>query len=169
MRSYGHSAFARSASALLLSLSASLGVSQEVRATSDEVHQYLSPMVLELRIDPLFTLPVGTAWTTADTRRFVCRGVSIESLTFTVKASHGHPAELDIRAQITNGSAKDKIVLVLVHGISGDKVQALGDLSAKIVPDATWKGGSQARLEPSDAWDREPRPILQLTVRVADY
>lgn len=79
-----------------------------IRAVSEEVHQYLSPMVLELDLNEFLALPPGTTWNPEAIKRFGCRLITFEHLMLTAPSADPH--KVSFRAFLKNNSGKDKRV-----------------------------------------------------------
>lgn len=121
-----------------------------IRAVSEEVHQYLSPMVLELDLNEFLALPPGTTWNPEAIKRFTCRLISFEYLMLT--APSADPNKVSFRASLKNNSGKDKRVQMTFS--TGERCVV------KLAPDE--KGFCAAVLV-------HLSPTVRLVVTVDDY
>lgn len=121
-----------------------------VRAVSEELHFYPSPMVLELDLSELLALPPGRAWNGEAIKQFSCRWVIFERFFLTVLPDD--PRKVSVHAAVKNNSGKDKRVqLTFTPGES---------CVLKITPDQT-KACVGALVQPG--------PTVRLTMTVDDY
>lgn len=124
--------------------------SSPVRAVSEELHQYLSPMVLELDLSEFLALPPGKTWNPEAIKRFSCRWVTFER--FSLTALPDDPRKVAVLAFLKNNGGKDKRVqMTFTPGES---------CVLKISPDET--GICRGALIQSN-------PAVRLTVTVGDY
>lgn len=143
---------------------------QEVRALSEEIHQFNSPMVLEMSLDLLLDKPVGEKWSTDKTKFFTCRGVTIESLEFRVQPeSESSVKTVDIRALLNNNSGKDKRTFVRFEGVDGEKVVGVTIVQVNLNQGDTSKAHTMLVLRSPERWAQLPRPKLRVTVTLQDY
>jgi hypothetical protein len=140
-----------------------------VHVVSEEVHHYLSPMVLELDLNEFTESVPDKTWTTQATKRLVCRGVTIESISFTVFRSSEDALVLRILAIVTNSTGKDKLVRMDFANAEQGKERLMGAVVQKINPDERKNGTNLLYVLPSDPWRHRPRSIVRLTVTADDY
>ena len=142
---------------------------QEVRAISEEIHQFTSPMVLEMSFDPVLDKPAGEKWTTDKTKLFSCRGVTVESLEFRVRPDVGLPKRVEIRTVLNNNSGKDKRTTVRFECVDDDKVLCIAVVAPNLEQGDLEKNRAVLVLRPPERWNQTPRPRLRIVVTVADY
>lgn len=140
-----------------------------VRAVSEEVHNYLSPMVLELDLSEFLELPADQMRTTRATRLFACRLVTIESISISVSSPSDNPRRVAVQLLIRNSSGKDKSVEITIANGERGREQKMLTLVQKVVPDETKLSQGTLLLSPNDAWVHQPRPVVRLTVTPVDY
>ncbi len=124
--------------------------SSPVRAVSDEMHLYVSPMVLEIDLSELLALPLGKTWDPEAMKRFSCRWVTFER--FSLARLPEDPRKVSVVAFIKNNSGKDKRVQVTFT--PGESCVL------RVTPDAT-KICLGALIQSG--------PSVRLTVAVDDY
>lgn len=124
-----------------------------VRAVSEEIRSYLSPMVLELDLSEFLALPPGKTWTTEAMKLFSCRGVTFESLQ--LRAVPDDPRTVFLHARVKNNSGKDKRVRMSFANAE----KSIGCV-VKVSPDET-------KLCPNTLV--QPGPTVRITVTADDY
>ena len=142
---------------------------QEVRAISEEIHQFTSPMVLEMSFDPVLDKPAGEKWTTDKTKLFSCRGVTVESLEFRVRPDVGLPKRVEIRTVLNNNSGKDKRTTVRFECVDDDKVLCIAVVAPNLEQGDLEKNRAVLVLRPPERWNQTPRPKLRITMTLQDY
>ena len=161
---------ARVLMAILMGLGCRSLSAQEIRATSEEVHSYASPMVLEISLDALREDPAA-AWSTEKTRLFDCRGVTIESLTLRlISDEKATVTKLDYRFVVKNNSGKDKRVTVRTGLLKGETTLAgTTGKPIKLEQGGTQQAQGMLILESPETWNSSPRPRLQIALSLVDY
>lgn len=135
---------------LLLLAAPAAAETSPIRAISEELHYFNSPMVLELDLNEVLALGPGKTWNPEAITRFSCRLVTFDYLMFT--ASPTDPRKVSFRASIKNNSGKDKRIQVTL-GTSAP-------CAVKVSPDA---GGACTGIL------IKPSPTVRLVVTVDDY
>ncbi len=136
---------------------------------SDEIHEFASPLILEMSLDPVLDKPAGEKWTTDKTRFLVCRGVSIESLEFRVQPESSSPKKVDIRVRLNNNSGKDKRTTVRFECVDDDKVLCIAVVAPNLEQGDLEKNRAVLVLRPPERWTQTPRPKLRITMTLQDY
>ncbi|MCM3876865.1 MAG: hypothetical protein NEA02_10645 [Thermoanaerobaculia bacterium] len=121
-----------------------------IRAISEELHYFNSPMVLELDLNEFLKLPPGRTWNPEAITRFSCRLVTFGYLMLT--ASPTDPNKVSFRASLKNNSGKDKRIQMTFATSERCVV--------KVDPDG---GGTCMGVLIS------PSPTVRLVVTVDDY
>lgn len=145
-------------------------ISQEVRVLSEEVRQFVSPLVIELSLDPLLEKPVGEKWSTDKTKLFSCRGVTIESIEFRVKPDQTTPHKrVEASLRLNNNSGKDKFATFRFETSFAGEVTIIGVSNLMVEQGDSEKTPAVLALVPVEQWRRLPRPMLRVTMTLKDY
>jgi hypothetical protein len=143
---------------------------QEVRAISEEIHQFTSPMVLEMSLDPLLDKPVGEKWSTDKTKVFSCRGVTIESMEFRVLPDQKTPyKKIEVLLRLNNNSGKDKRANVQFQTSEGGEIAFIGGNQVKLEQGDNVERRMGLYLVPPEKWNQPPRPKLRVVLTLQDY
>ncbi|HEY3351172.1 MAG TPA: hypothetical protein VGM13_15455 [Thermoanaerobaculia bacterium] len=142
---------------------------QEIRVLSEEVHQFNSPLVLEVSLDALFEKPVGEKWTVDKMKTLMCRGVTIQSLEFRVQPESGSPKKIDFRALLNNNSGKDKRTHLKFECLDRDTVVCVAIYQVNLETGDNDKHRGVLVFRPPEGWNLAPRPSLRITMTLQDY
>jgi hypothetical protein len=143
-------------------------LAQKVTPRSPEVHQFISPMVLDLSLEKLFPTPNGIS--TKDLAFFDCRGVSILGLFFRITAGEkGKAALAYVSIVLQNNSGKDKKVSITFDLRTEASSFGTGSFRGLSVEQGDPNGKYLSFPVTLPAEVAEPYPFLRITVVLVDY
>jgi hypothetical protein len=152
---------------LLLLLGVAPLTADDVKPRSPEVHQFMSPMVLDYSLGQFFKTPAD--FNTPDLARFECRGVTIQRLTLGIERGDKGRASVKVLALFNNNSGKDKRTTITFDlrtessSLGSGTFRRLGLEQG----DSGWKVLSFPVNLPAEVV--EPYPFLRITIELLDY
>ena len=147
-----------------------IGAICQVTAHTDQSHQMQSldsPMVLEIQLSDFSKQPENQEWSTSESERFACLGVSLKKLTLRYKID-AITKKITIKGKVLlfNGGSEDTITTVLYELVRKDQVLCT-DREAKIGTEEDERRERHFRLDtPCEAKDCLAECELRLTFNV---
>ncbi len=152
----------------LLFLIIAPSAADDIRPRSPEVHEFMSPMVLDYSLDQFFKTRAGI--NTLDLGRFQCRGVTIQRFNLGIERSeNGTGSALKVVVVLSNNSGKDKKASITFD--LRTESSSLGSGTFRRLNVEQGERGLKVLSFPVDLPTviAEPYPFLRITVELFDY
>jgi hypothetical protein len=144
---------------------ASFAAAQDITAVSAEVHQFNSPMILDLTLARF----QNNGLMTMETKNYSCRGVTIDRLILSVAEKKGN-RELRVSASLFNNSGKDKKATLRYDLMQAAAVTVGGTSKVLTVEQGAFATGYPITTLPlSIAPDEITKVNLRVTLTLVDY